>query len=336
MKTISSERIIQITKDAVKSSFFSFFLCREEVKTRHLLLYKLFPDESNIRSVMGGIETSLGVTLWEKIATKIAEENGYEILDHKNKFLQPINMPITVTNLIAKYKDMREVEDANLPMENYINELNKTINNLELNDLPASFKKLTKGSGVDIYIKKNNQEYAFDIKTVQINAGSGTKFNETLMKWIAFNYLHQKHNKTNIPFRAHLVIPYDPHTESNWWTEFGERAYPLDHVDLLLGNEFWDLISDQKDTLTYITKAFYELVDEGFHKSYLKFFHEPKIQDNIELIEKYLKVKYLGIHSPNSYIEKLDWECMQCSTKLKASLKMFTKPRICKSCKVAF
>ena len=44
MKTISPERIIQITKDAVKSSFFSFFLCREEVKTRHLLLYKLFPS----------------------------------------------------------------------------------------------------------------------------------------------------------------------------------------------------------------------------------------------------------------------------------------------------
>ena len=331
---MNKQRIKEITKETVRKSFFNFFVCKEDVKTQHLLLHKLFPRECNTRSVIGGLETSLGTTLWEKIASKLAEENGYQVLDNKIA-LQPEKMPVVVTNLIAKFKDKREEASAHVAMKEYISELNKLINNLKSFEIPQKFKKLTKGSGIDIYIKKNNIEYAFDIKTVQINAGSGTKYNEVLMKWIAFNALYQKFKKTNCSFNAHIVIPYDPHTESNWWTEFEERAYPLDKKDLMLGNEFWNLLSGEENTLESITSAFEELKTEGFESIFINFFHDSSFKNNIKLIEHYLNVKFLSVSIPEKITSKLDWECNKCKAKFAASVKWFSDPRNCPKCSVS-
>ena len=332
--SMNKDKIKEITKETVKKSFFNFFICKEDVKTQHLLLYKLFPQECNTRSVMGGLETSLGITLWERIASRLAKENGYQILDNKVE-MQPEKMPVAVTNLIAKYKDKREEANANMPMREYVSELNKVINNLNSSEIPKKYKKLTKGSGIDIYIKKNNIEYAFDIKTVQINAGSGTKYNEVLMKWIAFNALYQKFKGTNYSFNAHLIIPYDPHTESNWWTEFGERAYPLDKKDLMLGDEFWNLLSGEKNTLELITSAFDELKAEGFESIYVDFFHNSSLQNNIKLIEHALNVKYLSGSTPEKITSKLYWECNKCKAKFTASIKWFSDQRICAKCRTS-
>jgi hypothetical protein len=333
---ITDEDIIAITKQTVMTSFFNFFVCKEDVKTRHILLYKLFPEESNIRSVMGGLETSLGTTLWERIASQIAKMNGFEVLNPKVDFVQPTVMPVKITNLIAKHKDIREVANANVPIANYIKELSTEINALGANEIPASYKKLTKGSGVDIFLRKDHAEYAFDLKTVQINAGSGTKFNETLMKWLAFSALYQKHAGTNYSFNAHIVIPYDPHTESNWWTEFGERAYPLDKTDILLADEFWDLISGRKNTLAQITKAFNQLANDGFQDIYKDFFHKSGITTSIELLKKIADVSFDDEIQPATFTKKVQWKCNACDESFKSSIKGFQNLNCCPNCEKVF
>lgn len=335
---VSDIRIKDISKEVVKESFFKFFLYRSDVQTRHILLYRMFPAECNIRSVMGGLETSLGTTLWERIAKKLAEENGFEVLDPKNEFLQPKHTPDSVRNLIADYKDKREVPKAGLPISEFTSKLNLLVSNMKLVDVPTDYIKLTKGSGVDVFIRKGNIEYAFDLKTVQINAGSGTKFNETLMKWIAFRAIHQRFLKTSNTFNAHIVIPYDPHTESDWWTEFGKRAYPLDHIDIKLGDEFWDLLSGRPGTLPLITDAFDELCSESFNEIYKNSFHQSGINVGIELLEKIANVECLtaSVGKDTKFTSKLTWKCKTCGTQFDANIKWFESIKSCNYCKAKF
>ncbi len=333
---VSDADITKITIQTVKSSFFSYFACREQPDTKHILLSKLFPEESAIRSAIGGLETSLGTTLWERIATQIAVANGFTVLNPKTDFLQPKKMPTAITNLIAKNKDGREVEDANVPMSVYKKELYSAINTLTLNELPTIFKKLTKGSGVDIFLKKGNQEYVFDIKTVQINAGSGTKFNETLMKWIAFRKLHLKHLNQNYDLHAHIVIPYDPHENSDWWTEFGDRAYPLDKNDVLLGNKFWDLLSGRGNTLEVITTAFEMLAKENFQSTHIEFLHSSGINQSLALLKDIGKIVLLDTKNPETLKTKCKWKCNKCGEAFEKSIQAAVKGKKCPKCDMPF
>jgi len=334
--TVSDADISKITIQTVKSSFFSYFACREQPDTKHILLSKLFPDESAIRSAIGGLETSLGTTLWERIATQIALANGFTVLNPKTDFLQPKKMPTVITNLIAKYKDDREVEDADIPMSVYIKELYDGITALKTNELPTTFKTLTKGSGVDIFLSKGNQEYVFDIKTVQINAGSGTKFNETLMKWLAFRRLHLKHLNQNYDLHAHIVIPYDPHVNSDWWTEFGDRAYPLDKDDVLLGNKFWDLLSGRSNTLEVITKAFETLAKDNFQSFYVEFLHSSGIIQSLKLLKDIGKISLLDTKNPETLTTKCKWKCSKCGESFEKSIQATVKGKKCPKCDKPF
>lgn len=159
---ITNEQITKITKSVVKSSFFKYFLCRESVSTQHILLSKLFPSESVIRSAFGGLETSLGTSLWEQIAKKIAAENGFEVLNNKTAIQQPINLPTSIRNLLAEHTELRKRPGENIPISIYADELSKKILALDPEDIPSQYVKITKGSGIDVYLRKDNLEYAFD------------------------------------------------------------------------------------------------------------------------------------------------------------------------------
>ena len=45
----------------------------------------MIPKERKIRSIVGGLETSLGTTLWEPLAKALAIENNFEIVKPKEK-----------------------------------------------------------------------------------------------------------------------------------------------------------------------------------------------------------------------------------------------------------
>lgn len=335
---ITNNRITEITKEVVKTSFFSYFLCREDVSTRHILLYRFFPEESNIRSAIGGIETSLGTTLWEKIALKIASENGFDVLNPKIDFFQPTPLPTQIRNLLARHKEERENSHTNIPISRYVEELNFVISQLSPTEIPTTFTRLTKGSGVDIFIRRDANEYAFELKTVQINAGGGTKFNETLMKWIAFRALHQKTQNTNNSFNAHIVIPYDPHVISDWWTEFGDRAHPLDQHDLKLGDEFWDFISGCQNSTSSIISAFNELTSEDFHNIYKDCLHQSGTEVSINILKKVSHVTCITPRNeiPSSFGGKITWKCDNCASEFKASIRWFLKIRCCTTCQIQF
>ncbi len=332
---LTSDRIQEITKRVVKKSFFDYFVCRKQVLTRHVLLHRLYPVESSIRSSIGGLETSLGITLWERIAKEIAQENGFSVLDPKVALLRPAQLPEKIRNLLADYQERREVPSRPQPITEYTQALMSELNSMTPNEIPRSFTRFTKGSGIDIYLRKGDRDYAFDLKTVQINAGSGVKFNESLMKWITFSALYQRYTNSNNHFSAHIVIPYDPHVISDWWTEFGGRAYPLDQKDLMLGDQFWDFISGCCNTLSSIIAGFDQLVSEKFHDVYRQAIHSTGCAVSIKILEETAQVKCLtpSTQLTEPYSKKRQWQC-GCNHIFKASISWFKKPRTCPQCRM--
>jgi hypothetical protein len=332
---LTPERVTEITKSIIKSAFFNYFLCRDEVTTKHLVLSRFFPEESVVRSAIGGIETSLG-SFWEKVARAIAIENGFQILNPKVDLQEPKHIPTVISHLLDEYKYKRETAHADIPMSAYVLALNAEILKLQPTEIPSEYKRLSKGTGADLFLRKGANEYAFELKTVQINAGSGPKFNETLMKWVTFRALHQKHLSLTNSFHAHVVIPYDPHVTSDWWTQFGERAYPLDHQDLMLADEFWNLISGIPDTLKAITKAFDNLVLEKFQDIYKESIYKSGINESVRIVEVVCDVTCLVPENerPSTFGGNLKWKCNHCSAEFSKSLRWFSGSRTCPSCEV--
>jgi len=332
---ITAQRITDITTDVVKESFFSYFLGREEGDTRHAVLAKFFPAESIVGSAIVGIATSLG-GFWEKLAAKIASENGFEVLEVKKYCFQPVHVPAPINTLISSKHQNRMVPHNNVPMSEYETELKNLIATL---DIPVDlvFQKLEKGSGIDLLLKKNNTLYAYDLKTVQLNASGGGLYSERLMKWAAYNAIYQKSKGTSDLFEGHIVIPYDPHTRNNWWDRFGGRVYPLDHIDLKLCNDFWDFISGIQNSFQYIEQAVDRLVTQGYPAIYHPSLRQSDPQQSFNILIKTCNVTAADPDNvPTTFVEKIEWECTACDHHFEKSIRWFEKNRFCPSCSLRF
>lgn len=265
---LSLEAIVQkIVTEAIST----YLDKKKEPTSQHVILDRVFPTERRIRSIMGGLETSLGTTVWEKLALAIASSNDFEVLNKKD-FLKPINMPPTINALIARWRQDREVPGANFGLEPFILELRKIIAT-EIDISKINFTKVSSGDGIDLWLEKDNTEYIFDIKTVQINAGNGNAFAGKIMTWYAYRFL----SNPSADIKIAMVFPYSPYkpfTVDSWWANQGGRAYPLKREDdALVQDDFWNLLTGQNNTWQRILKAFDKLGESGFAEKYYPLFY---------------------------------------------------------------
>jgi hypothetical protein len=251
--SISTGDVKETAKRVTLDAFFRYFSNKKDVTTSHILLGVMFPDESAIRSAIGGLETSLGTRLWEHLAKNLAAQNGFSVLNPKEELMRPVALPSELTSFIADWKERRESSKPSPSIDQYRVELNRL-----LPSLPgvSNFQKLNKGSGADLFISKNGDEWAFDIKTVQINAGSGPKFNGTLLEWIAYRAIFEPSSGTRL--KAKIVIPYDP-TGGTWWHDYGNRVFPLVRDDIYFAGDFWTFIGGRPGVYEDLQAAFGEL-----------------------------------------------------------------------------
>jgi hypothetical protein len=262
METQVKTKIKGRIADAIKK-----YLVGKEVKTTHIL-DDIFPVERRVRSIIGGLETSLGTTLWEPIAKELALSNGFTVLNEK-EFASPASMPKDVSAIISKWIQKRNKPGANLTLDGYIDELRE-------HSLAAGYSDLEKGTlvsgeGIDVLLEKNGVEYAFDIKTVQINAKNGKSFSNTLMLWYASKIIYDP----EADFKAAIAFPFNPY-KKDWWEQNGSRAYPLvKKVDAYVANEFWDLLSGNTNTFESISDLFKELGEENFGDQFKDIFYPP-------------------------------------------------------------
>ncbi|MDO8452780.1 MAG: TdeIII family type II restriction endonuclease [bacterium] len=216
----------------------------------------LIPTERKIRSVVGGLETSMGTTVWEPIAKTLAKKNGFEIID--DKILQPYPFPAELALELSVLVTLRESRTTWVSTQTCIERLRKICKNLDRTKL--QYIAPSAGTGVDIRIKKNGLEYAFDTKTVQPNMGGIKSFNKELLEWYAYILCKDP----NINISCKIAYPYNPYSD-NFWTHVPHNRGILEtNIDAVVENDFWDFLSGRKGTYQEIVAILVELNDEGF------------------------------------------------------------------------
>ena len=109
-------------------------------------------------------------------------------------------------------------------------------------------------------MKRDNEEYYFEIKTVKPNIDVFEKSKTKLLEWIA-----RRRKKINV-FLAFPYNPYHPEPYSRF-TEVGMMDSPN---DFLVGDEYWDFIGG-KNTFPELLKVFDEVGKEFKGKLKAKF-----------------------------------------------------------------
>lgn len=259
-----------LIKKTVKESILSFVKKNINKKPKFQVLDLIIPKERKIRSTVGGLETSLGTTLWEPLAKALAKENGFEII--REKLQSPTNMPSSLNNTLQTIIDERKKKDGSYDAKSShvaIKQICQTFVKRRIVD----FEPAPKGFGVDIWLRKNNVNYFFDTKTVQPNLGTLSKCMEQVLNWYAFFYARFPSEKAE----ARIVFPYNPH-KGNFWENTLAKGKPLEKInEAWVEDEFWDFCSGIKGTYSIIKEAFIELEDsKELEKELLELFYSTK------------------------------------------------------------
>ncbi len=77
-----------IVETIVEEAIRSYLDRKTSPKTKHVILDEIFPVERRIRSIVGGLEGSIGTKIWEKLSYKFASKSGFYILKSK-EFYKP-------------------------------------------------------------------------------------------------------------------------------------------------------------------------------------------------------------------------------------------------------
>ncbi|TAE58304.1 MAG: TdeIII family type II restriction endonuclease [Nostocales cyanobacterium] len=258
----------KIIKENLKKSIRNFF--KHQKNPNYQVLDDIFPIERRIRSLIGGLETSLGTTCWEPIAKTLATLNGFEIVTAK--ILKPEPFPTILQNELNQLIDEREnkYNTRRVLTEECIERLRNAA--LQIN--PEEIVKYTSpppGTGVDIHFYKNGIEYIFDIKTTQPNQSGFKGFNKQLLEWYAYRFA----KTPNVKLEARIAIPFNPFKKS-WYEKQKSMLFgsPLDiERDIWVENEFWDFCSGQKNTFEDLQSLFIELGTENFAAEFHDIFY---------------------------------------------------------------
>lgn len=216
----------------------------------------LIPVERKIRSVVGGLETSMGTTVWEPIAKTIAKSNGFEVIEEK--ILMPDPFPVEVKIELDRQVSLRENRATWLSAKDCISNFKKVCRNASR--LSVLYVRPSAGTGVDLLIKKNGKEYAFDIKTVQPNMGSIKSFNKQIMEW----YAYRLYRDPEVEIECKIAYPYNPYPNDFWTHTPHNRGILEPKIDAVVESEFWDFLSGNAGTYNEIRDIFLELNREGF------------------------------------------------------------------------
>jgi len=337
-----------LVKLTIRKAFFKYYFEKPRViDTKQLPLDIFFPEERKVSSLILGLSTSLGTRLWEELTLSLARMNNFTILDPKD-LKQPSPMPKKLSKTINHYTSLREEMMNTEPVllsDDFVPEIKKLTKNTNRN---YKYINITKGEGADILLRKRNREYAFDIKTVQVNAGGGLKLNKTLLKWYAYRYHQQNSNIKNYSFTSKIVFPYNPYEGASWWDKAGGRAKPLDKHDVYVEDEFWKFITGLKKGEAWgaIRQGFKELHDEGFHEIYRNIFQLDGYTFRAVLFADRIKCNLITrTNSANTEIftdlrNSLRWECATCNHRFNASVSEIKNKRkmknVCPNCDRVF
>jgi len=202
-------------------------------------LARLIQDNEKIAaySFIHSMATTLGMSIYEDVSVIIASDTSQECF---RKYgvggVISKDQKRTITGIITKLRNGSR--KANIKKE--IEEV------LKASCKDGEFQK--SGNIADLYMKRDNKEYYFEIKTVKPNIDVFEKSKTKLLEWVA------RKRKKIIVFLAFPYNPYHPKPYSRF-TEVGMMDV---NNDFLVGNEYWDFIGGE-NTFSELLEVFNEV-----------------------------------------------------------------------------
>tara|TARA_B110000914_G_scaffold194903_1_gene183227 strand:+ start:475 stop:1608 length:1134 start_codon:yes stop_codon:yes gene_type:complete len=260
---ISGDTISNISERALIMSIMGNLCETKSQKISPHFFVDLYKNEINqISFMLNSIRTSLG-TFWEVIAEEFAKRNGYEVLNKKS-FKPAKNLRKNKEKMEHSHKKvadkMQELINERLSgNESLISKYCETLDKIyENRPIDNSTDEWAGGEGIDLYFKKEDKYWIFDIKTVQINASGGNKFDQQLIKWLT----HQKHQLGGTISAKNITVGYifpynskaggDQTSHEEWMEDQGHKAKPMTDKEIYAGNKFWEFITGNENALLKI------------------------------------------------------------------------------------
>ena len=202
-------------------------------------LARLIQDNEKIAaySFIHSMATTLGMSIYEEVSVILASETAEECF--RNYGVGGViskNQKSVIGNIIAKLRNDERKADIESEKEEVLKALSEN----------GEFQK--SGNIADFYMKRDGEEYYFEIKTVKPNIDVFEKSKTKLLEWIA---------RRRKPVNVFLAFPYNPYHPEPYsrFTEAGMMDVPN---DFLVGDEYWDFIGG-KGTFPELLKTFDEV-----------------------------------------------------------------------------
>jgi len=257
-KIVKDEVIKEIAKKLIVKSFKSWREKKEKkgITTEHFILNLIAPKERLISAVIQSLQTSLGTKFWENLVNELAKENSFTICNVK-EFYKPETKKLN--KIIDDWKSKREDFKKMTTLVGYKKELIREIKKNKREFDKVKKVKATKGDGLDVWLKKNNINYLFEIKSPHVNAGAGKDFSLKLMKM----YHHHLFWNPNSKVFAKMAFPYNPFNVDYEAAQKGRIAPLLKKKDYLVGEEFWKFITGNDNCMKMLAEAITEANTES-------------------------------------------------------------------------
>ena len=175
----------------------------------------------NSYSIIHSIQTSLGMSMHEQVSKRIAQygnkfdeaetQKDAEIMVSRKRVAKIDEILRQVTNGTRKPNRQTE-QDEILAIDN--------------DDLVAQKSEMR----VDVYLRRGNDEFYFDIKTVKPNKTGFNSHKKRILTWIA---------RANKPITSAIVFPYNPYHPKPY-KRIGFDIMSPD--DVMIGKDYWDFL----------------------------------------------------------------------------------------------
>lgn len=260
-----------IVETIVEEAIRSYLDRKTSPKTKHVILDEIFPVERRIRSIVGGLEGSIGTKIWEKLSYIFANKSGFNIQKPK-EFYKPKKLPNRISDFLAKVDNERKDNPDQTNFNKILTELREMC--LQESSDAIEFVSTSSGDGIDMWFMKDGRHYIFDTKTVQINSSNANNFANKVLHWYSYFWLRYPNEDVTVG----IVFPYSPYgptfDSDSWWQNNGGRAKPLQReMDAFVQDEFWDLITGTKDSWKRIKTGIKRVGSRNLAEKYSELFY---------------------------------------------------------------
>jgi len=214
-------------------------------------LARLIQDNEKIAaySFIHSMATTLGMSIYEDVSVIIASERAEEAFrNYGVGGAISKEQKSVISGIVSKLRNGSLKADIEKEKREVLN----------ASSANAEFQK--SGNIADFYMKRNAQEYYFEIKTVKPNIDVFEKSKTKLLEWVA-----RKRKDINV----FLAFPYNPYHPKpyNCFTQVGMMDHPN---DFLIGEEYWNFLGGEGtfdnllDTFDKVGKFFKDELNKKF------------------------------------------------------------------------